>query len=128
MREHSISIGLMCLKQSDLATVRTQIETSFAKLYDLFGSQNKPALLFSEEILSKANLRGYQALQKYDVAILVHKCEGRIFLTDRNGFYTDLLAAHFLQTKGNVIICLVANSKKTNDDEIANGDVTTMAT
>lgn len=68
-------------------------------------------LTFIEEILTKSTLRGYQTSNNnYDIAILIHKCEGRIFITDRNGFYTDLLAAHFLQTKGNVLICLIANS------------------
>jgi hypothetical protein len=94
----------------------------------LFGDCKGPALNFCEEILTKGTLRGYQSAKTYDVAILVHKCEGRIFLTDRNGFYTDLLATHFLETGGNVLICLIGNSQKTNEDELANSDVTTMAT
>ena len=81
-----------------------------------------------EEILTKGTLRGYQSAQQYDIAILIHKCEGRIFLTDRNGFYTDLLATHFLKTGGQVLILLTANNKKTNDTDLTNDDVSTMAT
>ena len=83
---------------------------SFPKFCALYGNFKGPNLTFTEEVLTKGILRGYQPVQKYDVAILIHKCEGRIFLTDRNGFYTDLLAAHFLNTNGNVLILLVSNS------------------
>ncbi len=27
--------------------------------------------------------------------VLAHKCEGRLFLTDRNGFYNDLLQSAY---------------------------------
>lgn len=50
---------------------------------------------FDDEMLGKAGLRGYKPVAKYDCTVLVHKSEGRVFLTDRNGFYTDLLASHF---------------------------------
>ena len=49
-------------------------------------------------------------------------------LTDRNGFYTDLLANHFLKTGGQVLIFLIANTSKTIETDLANGDVITMAT
>ena len=63
-------------------------------------------------MLQKADLRGYQSVKgKYndDVVVLVHKSEGRLFLTDRNGFYNDFLADAWVKTKGNVIIILTAN-------------------
>lgn len=79
-------------------------------------------------MLKKETLRGYQLVDKYDITILIHKCEGRMFLTDRNGYYTDLLAAHYLDTGGQVLIFLIANTTKTLDTELYNQDVTTMAT
>ena len=43
----------------------------------------------------------------------MHKCEGRVFLTDRNGFYDDVLANQFQSTKGNVVIVLTSASMPT---------------
>ena len=68
-----------------------------------------PEIEFSEEVLSKASLRGYTASTGMDIVILVHKSEGRVFLTDRNGFYNDLLADAWQKTNGNVLILLTAN-------------------
>ena len=43
------------------------------------------------------------------MTLLIHKCEGRIFLTDRNGYYNDLLREEWARTKGNVVIILTGN-------------------
>jgi hypothetical protein len=69
---------------------------------------NIPGVVVAFEQLTKATLRNYVCTAKYHTAILVHRCEGRVLLTDRNGFYTQLLAAQFHSTKGNVIIVLTA--------------------
>ena len=77
-------------------------------------------------MLQKADLRGYQAVKgkhNDDVVVLVHKSEGRIFLTDRNGFYNDFLADAWVKTKGNVIIILTANRSPVAADQIINADV-----
>jgi len=52
------------------------------------------------------NIRGF------DIAILVHKCEGRIFLTDRNGFYNDVLTELEEATMGKVLLILTNNKNK----------------
>jgi len=64
-----------------------------------------------------------------DIVILVHKCEGRLFLTDRNGFYNDLLASSFQKTGGDVFIALTNNksSPVKGTDDLVNNDVDTMA-
>lgn len=72
-------------------------------------------------------MRGYSSSEPANVTILVHKCEGRVFLTDRNGFYNDLLAEAWTKTKGNVIILLTANRNPVADDQLANQDVMKMA-
>ena len=58
-----------------------------------------------------------------NVVVLVHKSEGRIFLTDRNGFYNDFLADAWVKTKGNVIIVLTANRSPVDADQIMNADI-----
>jgi len=68
-----------------------------------------PELEFTEEFLSKSSLRGYSSNELTDLTVLIHKCEGRVFLTDRNGFYNDLLREEWARTKGNVIIILTCN-------------------
>ena len=32
---------------------------------------------------------------KSDIVIILHKCEGRLFLTDRNGYYNDVLESSY---------------------------------
>jgi len=52
----------------------------------------------------------------------VHKCEGRVFLTDRNGFYDDVLANQFQSTKGNVVIVLTSASMPTTTSSDSDTD------
>ena len=59
--------------------------------------------------------------------MLVHKCEGRLFLTDRNGFYNDLLTHEWSKTRGNVLIVLTANRTQVPADKVSNSEVQTMA-
>lgn len=85
-----------------------------------------PELVFSEEVLVKASLRGYEASKEdegADLTILVHKCEGRVFLTDRNGFYNDLLREEWISKRGNVVIILTANRTAVDADKLTNVDV-----
>jgi len=64
-----------------------------------------------------------------DIVVLVHKCEGRLFLTDRNGFYNDLLASSFQKTGGDVFLALTGNRQAPPKDseDLVNSDVDTMA-
>ena len=57
----------------------------------------------------------------------MHKCEGRLFLTDRNGLFHDLLAESFVKSKGNVIILLTGNRSTVKQDELWNNDVDKLA-
>ena len=45
--------------------------------------------------LTKSGLRSFSTSQaqslRANVVVLVHKCEGRILLTDRNGYYNELI-------------------------------------
>ena len=88
-----------------------------------------PEIEFSEEVLTKASLRGYLSPNSAvaDVVILVHKNEGRVFLTDRNGFYNDVLTDAWVKTKGNVLIFLTSNRTPIPSDEVSNQDIKKMA-
>ena len=63
-----------------------------------------------------------------DAVVLMHKCEGRVFLTDRNGFYNDFLADCWQKTKGAVLICLTANRTPVAQDQLTNPEVAKLAT
>lgn len=55
------------------------------------GSQS--LLQITETVLLKSQLRGYEYRGRTDIAVLHHRAEGRLLLTDRNGYYHDLLAS-----------------------------------
>ena len=103
--------------------------TAFFDLQDSLSNRKsaRPGIEISEETLTKAKLRGYSSPDGYDITILIHKCEGRLFLTDRNGFYNDLLTHEWSKTKGNVLIVLTANRTPAPPDKIVNNEIQTMA-
>mmetsp|Transcript_71370 Transcript_71370/g.167203 ORF Transcript_71370/g.167203 Transcript_71370/m.167203 type:complete len:311 (+) Transcript_71370:81-1013(+) len=68
-------------------------------------------------LLQKAELRGFAALPgKPDLVVVVHRNEGRALLTDRNGFYHDVLGCAFRQTHGNVLVVLTRAEPKAEAD------------
>ena len=56
--------------------------------------------------LLKSQLRGYSFGLPADLVVLHHRAEGRLFLTDRNGFYNDFLASAYRAVKGRVVVLL----------------------
>ena len=60
--------------------------------------------------------------------ILVHKSEGRLFLTDRNGFYNDLLKESNEITIGFTIIILTNNRSKLLPNSLITDDINIAAT
>eukprot|EP00742_Colponemidia_sp_Colp-10_P013617 GILJ01015394.1.p1 GENE.GILJ01015394.1~~GILJ01015394.1.p1 ORF type:complete len:329 (-),score=46.22 GILJ01015394.1:393-1340(-) len=77
-------------------------------------------------VLLKSALRGFQVKEDADLIILTHKNEGRVFLTDRNGFYNDFLLSAWKKTAGHVLI-LLTNSA-TADESLTNQQLTTLST
>eukprot|EP00435_Cladocopium_sp_Y103_P037450 s832_g9.t3 len=58
-------------------------------------------------LLLKAELRQFTALPgKPELVVVVHRNEGRALLTDRNGFYHEVLGTAWKQTRGNVLVVL----------------------
>eukprot|EP00347_Sterkiella_histriomuscorum_P023070 403336065 len=84
---------------------------------------------FSNQILTKKDLLNYQANKKYDnqkqneFTIILHKCEGRILLTDNNGIYDSFIKYQICQNYGRVILILTNVDQKQNEiivDELIN--------
>lgn len=58
-------------------------------------------------LLMKAELRQFNSLPgKPELVVVVHRNEGRALLTDRNGFYHEVLGTAWKQTRGNVLVVL----------------------
>jgi len=77
--------------------------------------------------LLKSKLRGYQVQDSADLIILHHKHEGRLFLTDRNGFYNDFLPSAYQKSNGHLLVILT-NSDLPDDDSLSNSQIVTLAT
>ena len=93
----SASVTIMSLKSSDILVVK-----------DLFLSlTGEIKLNFQEKILSKSQLRGFQFTENTDLLVLEHRAEGRLLLTDRNGFYNDLLSSAYRLLEGRILIIVM---------------------
>eukprot|EP00438_Fugacium_kawagutii_P011788 Skav222962 [mRNA] locus=scaffold1489:778318:788209:- [translate_table: standard] len=58
-------------------------------------------------LLLKAGLRQVTSLPgQPELVVVVHRNEGRALLTDRNGFYHEVLGTAWKQTRGNVLVVL----------------------
>lgn len=64
-------------------------------------------LKVSEKILLRSQLRGFQFTDSVDLLVLEHRAEGRLLLTDRNGFYNDLLSSAYRVLEGRVLVIIV---------------------
>lgn len=76
-------VVLLGLKQGDLLKVSEVLRDCTPQL----------SLAISEAPLFKSHLRGYEYRGSADLAVLHHRAEGRLLLTDRNGYYQDLLGS-----------------------------------
>merc|ERR1719329_315012 len=68
-----------------------------------------PSCNVTPRVLQKSELRGFElqvAKPGPDLVVVVHRNEGRALLTDRNGFYHDVLGAAWQFTRGNVLVVL----------------------
>lgn len=88
----------MSLKSSDISMVKEILHVAAREV----------KLNINEKVLAKSHLRGFQLMETYDVLVLEHRAEGRLLLTDRNGYYNDLLSSAYRLLEGRVLI-LVSN-------------------
>lgn len=91
---------LVCgLKEQDIVSFKPVMQSSF------------PEVTLTTLVLKKAELRGFQLNNPSlrfgpDLVVVVHRNEGRVLLTDRNGFYNDVLASAWQHSLGNVAVVL----------------------
>lgn len=106
-RKEKLEILLCCLKSQEMQEV-TPI------LSDVFPHSN-----INTKVLQKSELRGFQLntiRPNPDFVVVLHKNEGRTLLTDRNGFYHDVLGSAWQLTRGNVLVVLTRTVTKAEAD------------
>ena len=92
----------------DVFSLKPQILQELETLLKSLAISN--SLAISKKTLMKKELRGFKYTGNADLVILHHKMEGRLFLTDRNGFYHDLIESVHNQLQGRILI-LISNAQ-----------------
>mmetsp|Transcript_63804 Transcript_63804/g.118557 ORF Transcript_63804/g.118557 Transcript_63804/m.118557 type:complete len:269 (-) Transcript_63804:89-895(-) len=80
-----------------------------------------PFCTITPRVLQKAELRGFQLTSTHygpDLVVVVHRNEGRALLTDRNGFYHDVLGSGWQHTRGHVLVVLTKTELKSASSEL----------
>eukprot|EP00931_Biecheleriopsis_adriatica_P117615 TRINITY_DN93113_c0_g1_i1.p1 TRINITY_DN93113_c0_g1~~TRINITY_DN93113_c0_g1_i1.p1 ORF type:complete len:318 (+),score=56.04 TRINITY_DN93113_c0_g1_i1:102-1055(+) len=106
LKSERLEIVVCSLKQQEISEIS-------AVLSEVFPQSNVRSTL-----LVKAELRGFQLTGKPvpDLVVVVHRNEGRALLTDRNGFYHDVLGSSWQQTRGNILVVLTRTEPKAEAD------------
>lgn len=98
MRPEGLEILLCGLKEQDIESIKPVMQSCF------------PEVALTTLVLKKAELRGFSLSHTPsfgpDLVVVVHRNEGRVMLTDRNGFYNDVLASAWQRSAGNVAVVL----------------------
>ena len=97
----------------DLFSLKPQILQELESLLRNLNIQS--ALQITKKNLMKKDLRGFKYTSDADLVILHHKIEGRLFLTDRNGYYNDFIESVYRQLDGRILI-LISNSHTDPED------------
>jgi hypothetical protein len=108
-RQERLEILVCSLKGSEITEVTPALQEAF------------PQCNVTPRVLQKAELRGFELRAPKpgpDMVVLVHKNEGRALLTDRNGFYHDVLGSAWQQTRGNVLVVLTRTESKGGATEL----------
>lgn len=99
---------LVCsLKQQEINELTPVLQSAF------------PHSNVSSRVLMKAELRGLSLTGHRptpEFVVVAHRNEGRALLTDRNGFYHDLLGSAWQMTRGNVLLLLSRTELKAESD------------
>jgi len=106
-RVEQLQILVCSLKQQEISELTPLLQDAF------------PHSNITPRVLLKAELRGFQLAglrPAPDFVVVVHRNEGRVLLTDRNGFYHDVLGSAWHQTRGNVLVVLTRAAPKANGE------------
>lgn len=106
IRPERLEVLVCSLKQQEISEMTPLLQTAF------------PHSNINSRILLKADLRGFQlAIRPVpDLVVIAHRSEGRVLLTDRNGFYHDVLGSAWQHTRGNVIVVLTRAPPQSDSD------------
>eukprot|EP00929_Paragymnodinium_shiwhaense_P112083 TRINITY_DN80342_c0_g1_i1.p1 TRINITY_DN80342_c0_g1~~TRINITY_DN80342_c0_g1_i1.p1 ORF type:complete len:279 (-),score=47.20 TRINITY_DN80342_c0_g1_i1:213-1049(-) len=90
-----------------------EIQDVTSVLSDVFPHSN-----ITPKVLQKSELRGFQLAARPlpELVVVVHRNEGRVLLTDRNGFYHDVLGSAWQLTRGNVLVVLTRTELKAESE------------
>jgi len=111
--ENLLEILVCSLKQQEISEVTPVLQGSF------------PNANITSRVLVKSELRGFQlngVKPSPDFVVVVHRNEGRVLLTDRNGFYHDVLGSAWQHTRGNILVVLTRTDPKA-DAELYDGQL-----
>lgn len=106
-RVERLEVLVCSLKQQEISELLPVLQEAF------------PFCNINSRVLTKAELRGFQLAgvrPSPDFVVVVHRSEGRVLLTDRNGFYHDVLGSAWQTTRGNVLMVLTRASPKADAD------------
>jgi len=108
-RVERLEICICSLKQQEISELSPVLMQVF------------PHSNITTKVLQKAELRGFQLAIRPspDFVVVVHRNEGRALLTDRNGFYHDVIGSAWQLTAGNVLVVLTRTDPKA-DAELYN--------
>eukprot|EP00403_Amphidinium_massartii_P011372 CAMPEP_0178426414 /NCGR_PEP_ID=MMETSP0689_2-20121128/29222_1 /TAXON_ID=160604 /ORGANISM="Amphidinium massartii, Strain CS-259" /LENGTH=250 /DNA_ID=CAMNT_0020048099 /DNA_START=209 /DNA_END=958 /DNA_ORIENTATION=+ len=108
-RPDRLDVLVCSFKEKEITELATVLREAF------------PFCTITPRVLQKAELRGFQLLSPQhgpDMVVVVHRNEGRVLLTDRNGFYHDLLGSGWQHTRGNVLVVLTRTAPKSPNSEL----------
>lgn len=112
-RQDRLEILVCSLKEKEIQELTPVLQSAF------------PQSNVTPRVLQKAELRGFEFRLNPipDLVVVVHKNEGRALLTDRNGFYHDVLGSAWQQTRGNVLVVLTRTEPKGGAAELFDGQL-----
>lgn len=107
----------MSLKISDLQVLKALMQELCEGL----------RLEIKEKVLVKSQLRAFSHVDHVDMLILQHRAEGRLLLTDRNGFYNELLSVAFRVLEGRVMVVITNVENDPPEGALASTEIYELA-
>lgn len=106
-RAEKLEIVVCSMKSPEIQEMTTALSDAF------------PHSNITPRVLQKSELRGFEfkaPKANPELVVVVHRNEGRALLTDRNGFYHDVLGSAWQITRGNVLVVLTRTELKGEAD------------
>jgi len=108
-RKCHVNIGLYSLKEEEMIM--------FGALVEQISDNLKLSVHYTKTLLKKATLRTTKIKENVDACILLHKNEGRLLLTDKNGLYSEFLIEAHNKSQGNELVIITNFDEQNNPQE-----------